>query len=64
MTRRASGSSKGYGVDPDIEVVADPGVMARGGGPQLDCGIEEVLKALKKNPPKEVNKPKYPLRAE
>ena len=54
---------EGYGVDPDIEVVDDPGLMARGGDPQLERAIDEALKALKKNPPHEVKKPKYPKRA-
>ncbi|HWW02162.1 MAG TPA: PDZ domain-containing protein [Candidatus Acidoferrum sp.] len=54
---------EGHGVDPDIEVVDDPSLMAKGGDPQLERAIDEVLKALKKNPPVEVRKPKYPLRA-
>jgi tricorn protease len=53
---------EGYGVDPDIRVVDDPGLMAKGGDPQLERAIEEVLKALKKNPPVEVKKPRYPQR--
>ena len=52
-----------HGVDPDIPVVDDPSLMARGRDPQLERAIEEVLKALKKNPPAEVKKPKYPIRA-
>jgi tricorn protease len=54
---------EGYGVDPDLEVVDDPGLMAKGGDPQLERAIAEVLKALKKNPPTEVKKPKYPKRS-
>jgi len=54
---------EGYGVDPDIEVVDDPGEMARGGDPQLERAVHEVLKALRQNPPPEVKKPKYPNRA-
>jgi tricorn protease len=54
---------EGYGVDPDIEVVDDPGLMAKGGDPQLERAIDEALKALKKNPPRDVKKPKYPKRA-
>jgi tricorn protease len=54
---------EGYGVDPDIAVVDDPGEMARGKDPQLERAIEEVLKALKERPPAEVKKPKYPNRA-
>ncbi len=54
---------EGYGVDPDIKVVDDPALMAKGGDPQLERAIEEVLKALKKNPPLDVKKPKYPNRS-
>jgi tricorn protease len=54
---------EGHGVDPDIAVVDDPSLMAKGHDPQLERAIDEVLKALKRNPPAEVKKPKYPLRA-
>ncbi len=54
---------EGHGVDPDIPVVDDPSLMAKGGDPQLERAIAEVLKALKKNPPPDVKKPTYPLRA-
>ena len=54
---------EGHGVDPDIAVVDDPSLMAKGGDPQLERAIDEVMKSLKKNPSLEVKKPKYPLRA-
>jgi tricorn protease len=54
---------EGYGVDPDIEVVDDPSEMAKGGDPQLERAVHEVLKSLRQNPPPEVKKPKYPNRA-
>ncbi len=54
---------EGHGVDPDIPVVDDPSLMAKGGDPQLERAIEEVMKSLKKTPPAETKKPKYPLRA-
>jgi tricorn protease len=54
---------EGYGVDPDIEVVDDPGEMARGGDPQLERAILEVMKSIRQNPPPEVKKPKYPDRS-
>jgi tricorn protease len=54
---------EGHGVDPDITVVDDPSLMARGKDPQLERAIDEVLKALKRSPPPEVKKPKYPIRA-
>ena len=54
---------EGYGVDPDVKVVDDPGLMANGADPQLERAIDEVLKQLKKHPPHEAKKPKYPNRA-
>jgi tricorn protease len=54
---------EGHGVEPDIAVVDDPSLMARGGDPQLERAMEEVLKALKQSPPPDVKKPAYPLRA-
>ena len=53
---------EGYGVDPDIEVVDDPGAMARGGDPQLERAVAELMKQLKKNPPREPKRPPYPKR--
>ncbi len=54
---------EGYGVDPDIEVLNDPVSMARGKDPQLEHGIEEVLKMLEENPPVRPEKPAYPDRS-
>ena len=54
---------EGHGVDPDIEVVDDPGAMAKGGDPQIERAVKEVLQSLKKNPPSQVKKPAYPNRA-
>jgi tricorn protease len=54
---------EGHGVDPDITVIDDPSLMAKGKDPQLDRAVSEVLKALKKSPLPENRKPKYPLRA-
>ena len=54
---------EGHGVDPDIPMVDDPALMAKGRDPQLERAIDEVLKALKKNPPAEVKRPTYPDRA-
>jgi tricorn protease len=52
-----------HGVDPDVEVVDDPGEMARGGDPQLERAVFEVQKAIRQNQLPEVRKPKYPNRA-
>jgi tricorn protease len=53
---------EGHGVDPDIEVVDDPGAMARGGDPQLERAVAELLRQLKKHPVHEVKRPPYPKR--
>jgi tricorn protease len=53
---------EGYGVDPDIEVVDDPAAMARGEDPQLERAVAEVLKQLRRHPPREVKRPPYPKR--
>ena len=54
---------EGHGVEPDIEVIDDPALLAKGQDPQLDRAIQEVEAALKKNPPKATPKPKYPNRS-
>jgi len=54
---------EGYGVDPDIEVVDDPAAMAKGGDPQLERGVAEILKILRQTPSPSVKKPKYPDRS-
>ncbi|HEX7090872.1 MAG TPA: PDZ domain-containing protein [Longimicrobiales bacterium] len=54
---------EGHGVDPDIEVEADPARLARGEDPQLERAIQEALRLLETNPPLRPNKPRYPNRA-
>ena len=39
-----------HGVDPDIAVVDDPALMAKGGDPQLERAIKEVMAAVEKAP--------------
>lgn len=50
---------EGYGVDPDIKVMDDPTLMAKGGHPQLDAAIKYVLDQIKKNPNPEPKQPPY-----
>ncbi|MDF1837481.1 MAG: PDZ domain-containing protein, partial [Planctomycetota bacterium] len=52
-----------YGVDPDIEVLDDPGKMLDGGDPQLQAGIDHLLQELKANPPSKVQRPRGPNRS-
>jgi tricorn protease len=54
---------EGHGVEPDIEVMDDPALLAQGRDPQLDRAIQEVEAAIKKNPPMATPKPTYPNRA-
>jgi tricorn protease len=58
---------EGHGVDPDFEVLDDPGVMKGGphqGGvdPQLDKAVELLLAELERNPVKHPARPAYPNR--
>jgi tricorn protease len=61
----ASGSwiIEGNGVEPDISVVDDPGLMASGADPQLERAVTEVMKSLEANPPAQPKHPEYPNRA-
>ena len=54
--------AEGHGVDPDILVVDDPSQLAKGIDPQLERGIQEVLKMLNENPPVKVGHPPYEKR--
>jgi tricorn protease len=42
--------AEGHGVDPDIQVVDDPGLIAHGHDPQLERAIQEIMKALETAP--------------
>jgi tricorn protease len=53
---------EGHGVDPDIEVIDDPAQLAKGIDPQLERGIQEVMKLLDKNPPVNPKRPSYEKR--
>jgi tricorn protease len=54
--------NEGHGVDPDILVVDDPSQLAKGIDPQLERGIQEVLKMLEEHPRVEVGHPPYEKR--
>lgn len=59
---------EGYGVEsvgvpPDIEVEQTPADVIAGKDPQLERGIQEVMKALEANPPKTPKRPPFPTRA-
>jgi Periplasmic protease len=50
------------GVPPDVEVEITPADYAAGRDPQLEKAIELVMEMLKKNPPKKMQRPPYPIR--
>ena len=51
--------AEGHGVDPDIAVAEDPGVLARGVDQQLDAGIQEVERQLQSRPVATPKRPPY-----
>lgn len=58
---------EGYGIEnvgipPDIEVEQWPAEVAAGRDPQLERGIQEVLRMLRENPPEEAQRPPFPIR--
>jgi tricorn protease len=50
------------GVPPDIEVEMTPADYQAGRDPQLEKAIEVIKDMLKKNPPKKLQRPPYPVR--
>ncbi len=54
--------AEGRGVEPDIPVVDHPREMARGGDPQLDAAIAEVLRLIEENPPTLPTAPEFERR--
>jgi tricorn protease len=54
--------AEGHGIDPDIPVVDDQGAMAKGGDPQLEAGIAEVLRLIRENPVRLPGRPAFERR--
>ncbi len=52
---------EGVGVDPDVEVVARPEVLARGEDPVLDAAVKYLMDELSRNPPKRITAPPAPV---
>ncbi|UCC41344.1 MAG: PD40 domain-containing protein [Candidatus Aminicenantes bacterium] len=50
------------GVPADIEVEQWPADVIAGRDPQLEKAIEVIMEELKKNPPKKIKKPPFPIR--
>jgi len=51
--------AEGHGVDPDIPVVDDPALLARGRDPQLEAAIAEVLRRIAAQPPRFMPPPPF-----
>ncbi len=54
---------EGMGVEPDIEIVDRPELIAQGKDPSLEKAVEVLLEELKKNPPRKIKKPEDPDRS-
>ncbi|MBN1831288.1 MAG: PD40 domain-containing protein [Deltaproteobacteria bacterium] len=53
---------EGHGVDPDIEVENDPKSVLEGRDPQLERGVQEVLKMMTEKPMKLPPRPADPIK--
>ena len=53
---------EGHGVDPDIVIENDPKSLIEGRDPQLERGVEEVLKAMRASPKKLPARPADPVK--
>jgi tricorn protease len=53
---------EGYGVAPDIEVENDPASVIAGGDPQLERGIEEVIRRIESDPKMLPERPAPPVK--
>ncbi|RMH24386.1 MAG: hypothetical protein D6692_13405 [Planctomycetota bacterium] len=53
---------EGHGVDPDIEVIADPSKMVEGRDPQIDAAVEHLLDVIKTDGYRQPNRPAEPVR--
>jgi tricorn protease len=51
------------GIPPDIEVIQDARSVADGRDPQLERGVEELLRMLAKDEPREITPPPFPTPA-
>jgi tricorn protease len=48
------------GIAPDVEVEQDPALVRQGKDPQLERAVQLVMEELKKNPPPQLRRPKFP----
>ena len=55
---------EGHGVDPDIEVEQDPLAVLQGHDPQLERGVQELMKLLPATPAGLPQRPAPPVKTE
>ena len=55
---------EGHGVDPDIIVENDPQSVIEGRDPQLERGVQEILRMMEENPMKLPKRPADPVKTE
>ena len=55
---------EGHGVDPDIVIDNDPQSVIEGKDPQLERGVQEVLRMMAENPMKLPARPADPIKTE
>jgi tricorn protease len=55
---------EGVGVEPDIEVENDPKSVLEGRDPQLERGVEEVMKRIEADPKALPTRPEPPVKTE
>ena len=55
---------EGYGVDPDIEIDSDAKAVLEGRDPQLERGIEEVMRMIEEEPLRLPERPADPVKTE
>jgi tricorn protease len=53
---------EGHGVDPDIEVENDPKSVIEGDDPQLERGVQEIMRQIKANPKVLPKRPADPVK--
>ena len=53
---------EGHGADPDMPVIDDPALLAKGTDPQLERAITEIQASIQKTPPPKPIRPSYNAR--
>jgi tricorn protease len=62
FTEQGEWMPENRGLEPDVEVLDDPSLMADGGDPQLDAAVKLMLEEIKRKPDHPARRPPYPDR--